>query len=182
MKKNSTLLFCLMLFGACQKNIHPPRDPKFSEHAESPGKVKTAIDTTPRVTGVGGIFFFSKDPDKTKEWYGSHLGMAMDDYGSVFEYRNANSSDLTNYMRWSPFPEGSSYFKPSTKQFMINYRVHNLEGLLRNLKRNGVHILDSIQNYDYGKFVHIMDPEGNKIELWEPVDSVLTKLGGKTTK
>ena len=72
--------------------------------------------------------------------------------------------------------------KPSEKQFMINYRVQNLDGLLRNFKKNGVVIVDSVQKVEYGKFVHIMDSDGNKIELWEPVDSILTKLGTKTTK
>ncbi|HPT14424.1 MAG TPA: VOC family protein [Bacteroidales bacterium] len=139
-------------------------------------------DTTPRVTGIGGIFFFSEDPSATKTWYSKNLGLVTNEYGSVFESRNANRPDEINYLVWTPFKDKSDYFVPSKKPFMINYRVQNLRGLVRQLKAGGVNVLDTIETYDYGKFVHIMDPEGNKIELWEPVDSVLTKMGGKTTK
>lgn len=139
-------------------------------------------DTTPRVTGIGGIFFGSKNPKETMEWYGKNLGLALDQYGSVFEFRNANNPEEINYLRWSPFNKGDAYFDPSEKEFMINYRVQNIDGLIRILKSKGVIIVDNIEITDYGKFIHIMDPDGNKIELWEPVDSVLTKLGSKTTK
>lgn len=139
-------------------------------------------DTTPKVTGIGGIFFYSKNPKETNAWYGKNLGLAIDDYGSPFEFRNAKNPQEINYLRWSPFEEGSDYFKPSEKEFMINYRVQNIEGLVKNLKKNGVTVLDEIQSYEYGKFVHIMDPEGNKIELWEPIDSFFTQMGGETTK
>lgn len=150
---------------------------------KEPQKSETVcIDTTPRVTGIGGIFFRSENPQGIKEWYGKNLGLAIDDYGSVFEFRNACSPEEVNYLRWSPFDENTDYFDPSEKEFMINYRVYNIEQLVKNLKENGVNILDQIEEYEYGKFVHIMDPEGNKIELWEPVDSILTKFGGVTTK
>jgi predicted enzyme related to lactoylglutathione lyase len=139
-------------------------------------------DTTPKVTGIGGIFFFSENPDKTKEWYSENLGLEVNQWGSSFEFRNANRPDEINYLQWSPFKQGSEYFSPSKKEFMVNYRVQNIEGLVNKLKKNGVTILDSIETYDYGKFVHIMDAEGTKIELWEPIDSVFTALGGKTTK
>jgi len=139
-------------------------------------------DTTPKVTGIGGIFFFSENPEKTKMWYSENLGLEVNQWGSSFEFRNANRPDEINYMQWSPFKQGSEYFYPSKKEFMINYRVQNMEGLVNKLKDNGVTILDSIEAYDYGKFVHIMDAEGNKIELWEPIDSVFTAMGGKTTK
>ncbi|TNF42649.1 MAG: VOC family protein [Bacteroidetes bacterium] len=139
-------------------------------------------DTIPKVTGIGGIFFFSDNPDKAKEWYANNLGLEVNEWGSSFEFRNANRPDEINYLQWSPFKSGSTYFAPSKKEFMINYRVQNIEGLVKKLKANGVTILDEIETYDYGKFVHIMDPEGNKIELWEPVDKVFTEMGGKTTK
>ena len=139
-------------------------------------------DTTPRVTGIGGIFFFSDNPEKTKEWYSENLGLEVNPWGASFEFRNANRPDEVNYLQWSPFNRGSEYFSPSKKEFMINYRVQNIEGLVNKLKNNGVTILDSIETFDYGKFVHIMDAEGNKIELWEPVDSALSAMGGKTTK
>lgn len=139
-------------------------------------------DTTPRVTGIGGIFFLAEDPDSLSEWYGNHLGLAIDPYGSPFEFRNTLRPEEINYLRWSPFPDSSTYFSPSGKKFMINYRVNNLEGLLRKLEASGVRVLDEVMEVEYGKFVHILDPEGNKIELWEPVDSVLTQMGGETTK
>jgi len=139
-------------------------------------------DTIPKVTGIGGIFFFSDNPTKTKEWYASNLGLEVNEWGSSFEFRNANRPDEINYLQWSPFRDGSEYFAPSEKEFMVNYRVQHIERLVENLRGNGVTILDSIESYDYGKFVHIMDDDGNKIELWEPVDSVFTAMGGKTTK
>lgn len=136
----------------------------------------------PKVTGIGGIFFFSEDTKKTKEWYAENLGLAVNDYGSSFEFRNAHHPDEINYLQWSPFQKGNQYFEPSKKEFMINYRVQNIKGLLKKLKANGVNILDDIETFDYGKFVHIMDDEGKKIELWEPQDHVFTAMGGETTK
>lgn len=144
--------------------------------------IEVLNDTTPKVTGIGGIFFFSDNPNKLKDWYKQNLGLQTNEYGSTFEYRNAHSPDEINYLQWSPFSQGNEYFSPSKKDFMINYRVQNIEGLVKNLKNSGVTILDSIESYEYGKFVHIMDLEGNKIELWEPIDSVLTAIGNETTK
>lgn len=139
-------------------------------------------DTTPKVTGIGGIFFKSENPKSVREWYGKNLGLAIDDYGSPFEFRNANNHEEINYLRWSPFEKATDYFEPSKKDFMINYRVQNIEGLVKQLKNNGVNVLDEITEYEYGKFVHLIDLEGNKIELWEPVDSFFTNMGGETTK
>lgn len=139
-------------------------------------------DSTPKVTGIGGIFYRSKDPKQAREWYGKNLGLEIDDYGSAFEFRNANRPDEINYLRWSPFYESTDYFNPSEKEFMVNYRVQNIEGLVEKLKGNGVTIVDKIEEYEYGKFVHVMDHEGNKIELWEPIDSFFTEMGGNTTK
>jgi predicted enzyme related to lactoylglutathione lyase len=136
-------------------------------------------DTTPKVTGIGGIFFFSDQPEKTKEWYSQNLGLETSEYGSGFESRNVDRPEEINTLQWCPFKKGSEYFAPSKKEFMINYRVQNLEGLVKKLRANGVTILDKIETYDYGKFVHIMDLEGNKIELWEPIDTV---HHGLTTK
>jgi predicted enzyme related to lactoylglutathione lyase len=153
-----------------------------SDDIAQSGKSLAVADTTPRVTGIGGIFFYSDSPQKTKDWYGQNLGIVSDQYGSVFESRNANRPDEINYLVWSPFKKGNDYFVPSSKEFMINYRVQNIEALLDKLKKNGVSVLDSISTYDYGKFVHILDNEGTKIELWEPIDSELTKLGGETNK
>jgi predicted enzyme related to lactoylglutathione lyase len=174
----SQLLFVAIIVGSCNS------DNKNNSTMDNKNKqTQNAVaDTTPKVTGIGGIFFFLDNPDETKKWYGDNLGLAISEYGSSFEFRNANRPDEINYLQWSPFAKGSDYFAPSGKEFMINYRVQNIEGLVRKLKANGVTIVDDIETYDYGMFVHIMDPEGNKIELWEPVDSVFTKMGGPTTK
>lgn len=154
-----------------------------NKKTDKPGqKVTIMNDTTPKVTGIGGIFFRSKNPVKAREWYGKNLGLEINEYGSSFEFRNANRPDQINYLQWCPFDEGTDYFKPSEKEFMINYRVQNIEGLVKKLRKNGVTIVDEIEKFEYGKFVHILDPEGNKIELWEPVDSVFTQMGGATSK
>jgi predicted enzyme related to lactoylglutathione lyase len=142
----------------------------------------TSNEAIPKVTGIGGIFFCAENPEILKEWYAQNLGLEVNQWGSTFEYRNAHKPDEINYAQWSPFNQGTSYFAPSKKEFMINYRVQHIESLVEKLQENGVIILDKIEEYDYGKFVHIMDVEGNKIELWEPVDSVFTAMGGKTTK
>lgn len=130
--------------------------------------MENSMDTTPKVTGIGGIFFFSDNVKETKEWYAKNLGLEVNDWGSSFESRNVNNPEEINTLQWCPFKKNSDYFSPSKKEFMINYRVQNIEGLLKKLKENGVTVLDNITSYDYGKFVHIMDAEGNKIELWEP--------------
>lgn len=139
-----------------------------------------------KVTGIGGIFFKCKDPGKIKEWYSKNLGLNTDKYGAVFEWYQGADSTRKGFTQWSPFKETTKYFEPSTKDFMINYRVENVEALIETLKKNGVTILDTIQSYDYGKFVHILDPEGNNLELWEPNDIEYEKLGlqlgAKTTK
>ena len=139
-----------------------------------------------RVTGIGGIFFKCKDPGKIREWYQKNLGINTNQYGAVFEWRQGADTTKKGFTTWSPFAEKTKYFEPSTKEFMINYRVENLEALVAELKKDGTTITDTIETYDYGKFVHIMDIEGNKIELWEPNDIAYEKLGkqlgAETTK
>ncbi|HAF35232.1 MULTISPECIES: VOC family protein [Sphingobacterium] len=120
-----------------------------------------------KVTGIGGIFFKCKDSKAVNEWYKAHLGFDTTPYGTSFEWLEKDSGK-EGITQWNPFPESSDYFHPSEKDFMINYRVDNLETLVEELKSQGVTILDDIATYDYGKFVHIVDPEGNKIQLWEP--------------
>ena len=180
--KNMTkILLLTILLASC--NTSTNTDSNINDKSDTPEHKETVVnDTTPKVTGIGGIFFHSKNPQEIREWYGKNLGLAIDDHGSPFEFRNANRPDEVNYLRWSPFEEGTEYFKPSEKAFMINYRVQNIEGLVKNLRENGVTIVDKIEEFEYGKFVHIMDPEGNKIELWEPIDSFFTQMGGATTK
>ncbi len=134
-----------------------------------------------KVTGIGGIFFKCQDPDKMKEWYKNHLGLNTDEYGTTFEWRKSDNANLKGFTQWSPFKETTKYFEPSLKEFMINYRVENLEALVTELKKEGVVICDEIETFEYGKFVHILDAEGNKIELWEPVDEEYDKIvGGRT--
>ncbi|MBN8820416.1 MULTISPECIES: VOC family protein [unclassified Spirosoma] len=120
-----------------------------------------------KVTGIGGIFFKCDDPQKMKDWYAQHLGLPMDAYGTTFKWRDTDDPTKEGTTAWGAFDKNTTYFEPSKKDFMINYRVENIEELVEDLKRNGVVILDEIAVYDYGKFVHILDPEGNSIELWE---------------
>jgi predicted enzyme related to lactoylglutathione lyase len=119
-----------------------------------------------KVTGIGGIFFKCKDPEKVKEWYSKHLGLNTDQYGTSFEWRQGDDPSKYGFTQWSPFSDSTKYFEPSDRDFMINYRVNTMEALVDDLRKEGVTIVDSIESYDYGKFVHILDIEGNKIELW----------------
>ena len=164
MKKTPLLLLAIVIsfsFGYTVKS-------KISE--ETPLKVG-------RVTGIGGIFFKCQNPKAVREWYQTHLGLHTNEYGAVFEWYQGVDSTKKGFSQWSPFKETTTYFKPSTKDFMINYRVDNMEVLVDDLKQNGVMVLDTIATYDYGKFVHILDIEGNKIELWEPNDVAYEQLG-----
>ncbi|WP_424492980.1 VOC family protein [Salinimicrobium sp. GXAS 041] len=121
-----------------------------------------------RVTGIGGIFFKTKDPNAVKDWYNKHLGLNTDQWGCTFWWKDENGNKCST--QWSPFKEDTTYFEPSKKEFMMNFRVENLEELLEVLKEEGVEVMDEIQKVEEGKFGWIMDPEGNKIELWEPND------------
>jgi predicted enzyme related to lactoylglutathione lyase len=149
----TTTAFCL---GFAFKTIITPHD-------------KNAINMK-KVTGIGGIFFKCKDPKAINEWYKTHLGFDTSPYGTSFEWRESEDPTKKGLTQWNPFAENTTYFEPSTKDFMINYRVENLVDLVEQLKKEGVTIVDTIETYDYGKFVHILDVEGNKIELWEPID------------
>lgn len=120
-----------------------------------------------KVTGIGGVFFKCKDPKAITEWYQKHLGLDTNPYGATFEWYETPDSSKKAQTQWTPFGENSKYFD---KDFMINYRVENLEQLVEELKKEGVTIVDKIASFDYGKFVHILDAEGNKVELWEPID------------
>lgn len=178
-KKTAAILALIVIFASHGQQIQTDQ---IMEEQTNKAESNAPAGTAPKVTGIGGIFFFSDNPEEAREWYNKNLGLAVNEYGSSFEFRNANRPDEINYLQWSPFKRGSGYFAPSKKEFMINYRVQNIEALLEKLKANGVTVVDEIETYDYGKFVHIMDPEGNKLELWEPIDSVFTAMGGETTK
>lgn len=131
-----------------------------------------------RVTGIGGIFFKCNESEKMCQWYAIHLGFNTDKYGTSFEWRKADNSDEKGFSVWSPFKKDTYYFLPSQKDFMINYRVENIEQLVEVLKDEGVTVCDEIQTYEYGKFVHILDCEGNKLELWESIDDEYDKMIG----
>lgn len=132
-----------------------------------------------KATGIGRIFFKCKDPNKTKAWYKQHLGLDTDPYGTNFEWRQGTDSSKKGFTQWSPFAEKTTHFENS---FMINYRVENLQWLVEELKKEGVTILDKIEAFEYGKFVHILDGDGNKVELWEPNDVEYDKIVKGRTK
>jgi len=129
-----------------------------------------------KITGIGGIFFKCEDPKKTKNWYKENLNLITDQWGAPFEFKLADRPDVRAYTQWSTFPSNTEYFAPSANEFMINYRVENLEAYLEELKQKGVTICDEIETFDYGKFVHILDGDGRKIELWEPVDRAFDSM------
>jgi predicted enzyme related to lactoylglutathione lyase len=132
-----------------------------------------------RVTAIGGIFFKCQDPAAVREWYNKHLGFNTDQYGTSFEWRHADDPEKKGYSVWSTFPKDTKYFEPSGKDFMINLRVEDLDWLLAELKKEGIEQIGETQAYEYGKFAHIIDPEGNKIELWQSNDEEYEKMIGE---
>jgi predicted enzyme related to lactoylglutathione lyase len=168
MKKNILVILALVtsfFFGFLFKAMitKQPGTYKNQKQPDNSNNIKMK-----KVTGIGGVFFKCKNPDKIKEWYRSHLGFNTDQYGTRFEWVESSDPTKKGTTQWSPFSETENYFEPSAKDFMINYRVENLVKLVEQLKKEGVIVVDQIETYEYGKFVHIMDIEGNKIELWEP--------------
>lgn len=118
------------------------------------------------VTGIGGIFFKCKDPGLTKKWYADHLGIQTDQYGGCFEWKSENGT--AGHTVWSPFDSQTQYFQPSASTFMVNYRVADLEALLPILRAEGVEQVGEMEVHEYGKFAWVLDPDGHKIELWQP--------------
>jgi predicted enzyme related to lactoylglutathione lyase len=127
-------------------------------------------DNMKKVTGIGGIFFKCKDPKKMTEWYQKHLGLKTNPYGATFEWYEDSEKTKKAQTQWTPFPEDTKYFGSTGQDYMINYRIQNIEKLVEELKKEGVTIVDNIEIFDYGKFVHILDAEGNKVQLWEAID------------
>lgn len=122
-----------------------------------------------RVTGIGGIFFKANDPKQLKAWYQQHLGITPDKDGYVaFHWRENDDPEQSGLTVWEAFAHDTKYFEPSQAAFMINYRVDDLDGLLSELRNAGVQVDDRVEEYEYGRFGWVMDPEGNRIELWEP--------------
>jgi len=127
-----------------------------------------------RVTGLGGIFFKAKNAPKLRAWYAKHLGLPIDPSwgGCAFEWREAKAPRRKGSTIWSAFEGGTKYFRPSKKPFMINYRVADVKRVAAALKREGVKVHPKIEESEFGKFTWAMDPEGNRIELWEPPASM----------
>lgn len=122
-----------------------------------------------RVTGIGGVFFKSADPKRLSDWYKTHLGLNVEEWGGVaFQWVNPDNPSGTGTTIWSPFKAESDYFAPSNASFMINYRVADLHALLAALRAEGCQVEDKVDESEYGKFGWVIDPDGNKIELWEP--------------
>ncbi len=122
------------------------------------------------VIGIGGIFFKYKDPKAMRTWYTEVLGMKVNDYGVLFEF-NGDTSKTKGHLQLGAFESDSDYFGNEKQQAMINYRVDDLVTFQRELTEKGVKIVDELESFNYGKFLHIEDPEGNRIELWEPIDT-----------
>jgi predicted enzyme related to lactoylglutathione lyase len=122
-----------------------------------------------RVTGIGGVFFKSRDPKRLGEWYRTHLGMNVEDWGGVaFRWASPDNATGRGTTIWNPFNDDTTYFAPSKASFMINYRVDDLDGLLAALRSEGCDVDEKVEVSEYGKFGWVMDPEGNRIELWQP--------------
>ena len=122
------------------------------------------------VTGIGAFMFKAKNPAELRNWYSKYLGLPTDDYGATFWWNDDKNQKCTT--SWSPMEQQTTYFAPSEKQFMINFRVSNLQLLLAQLRLEDIEIIGEIQEFEYGKFAWILDLEGNKVELWEPIDAV----------
>lgn len=124
-----------------------------------------------RVTGIGGIFFKAKDPKALGAWYRDHLGIAVEEWGgAAFRWASPDNPSGTGTTIWSPFKDETDYFAPSKAPFMINYRVADLHALLAQLRAEGCAVDEKVDESEYGKFGWVVDPEGNKIELWQPPD------------
>ncbi|MES2587889.1 MAG: VOC family protein [Bacteroidota bacterium] len=134
-----------------------------------------------KVTGIGGVFFKCKDPKKLKEWYKKNLGLNTDQYGTNFQWYQGADSTKKGYTQWSPFSEKTTYFGNPEQKFMINYRVADMDYLVKEFKKEGIVMVDSVETVEYGKFLHILDLEGNRVELWEPYDNDYGKITGGLT-
>jgi catechol 2,3-dioxygenase-like lactoylglutathione lyase family enzyme len=122
-----------------------------------------------RVTGIGGIFFKSKDPKALAAWYKTHLGIEVEAWGgAAFRWKGPANPDGGGTTIWNPFAADTGYFAPSTASFMINYRVDDLHAVLTALRAEGVQVDAKVDESDYGKFGWVIDPDGNKLELWQP--------------
>jgi catechol 2,3-dioxygenase-like lactoylglutathione lyase family enzyme len=130
---------------------------------------KTTMSQQGRILGIGGIFFKSANQQQMKEWYTKHLGLADSGHGVMLPWREKDNPESEQMTIWSIFPGNTKYFEPGPASFMVNYIVDNLEALLDRLAKEGVRIDPKRQDESYGRFAWIYDPDGNKIELWQPL-------------
>ena len=122
-----------------------------------------------RVTGIGGIFFKASDPKALAAWYERHLGVPIETWGgATFKFREMEDPERENYLVWTPFKSDTKYFDPSRSPFMVNFRVKNLDAMLTQLREAGVEVDARVEESEFGRFGWCMDPEGNRLELWEP--------------
>jgi predicted enzyme related to lactoylglutathione lyase len=119
--------------------------------------------TVERVTGIGGVFFKAADPEALRSWYAGHLGIAVEDYGgATFQWKGPG------FTTWAIFPAESDYFGSGSQQWMVNFRVLDLDAMLEQLRAAGTSVDDRVEEHEYGRFGWAVDPEGNRFELWEP--------------
>ena len=126
-----------------------------------------------RVTGLGGVFVKTDDPDGLREWYRTRLGIDVEDFGASFTWREAMNPDVTGYSVWGVFPQATHYFDPSSRPFMINFRVDDLDRVLKTLRSAGESVADGVHEDEYGRFGWVMDPDGTRIELWDAAGATL---------
>ncbi len=136
----------------------------------------------PRVHAIGGIFFRSNNPEASRNWYKRHLGLNVDEYGTNFVWREEQAPQNRGYTQWSAFEHDTTYFGSADQQFMLNYRVDDLETLVEVLREDGVKIVGEIMHEAYGKFAHVIDGDGRRVELWEPIDTEYKKMLDGVTK
>lgn len=134
------------------------------------------------VHGIGGVFLRSDDPAATREWYRDHLGLTIDAYGTSFSWRRDGDPERSGHTVWSPFDADTDYFGDRGQQFMVNFRVDDLDGLLARLRAAGVTVADEIEELPFGRFAHFVDNEGRRMELWEPIDDVYRREVDGITK
>ncbi len=125
------------------------------------------------ITGIGGILFKCKDKSKTTKWYSENLGLKSESWGAVFHWREFANSTIEGSTSWGPFDNETDYFGPSGQEFMLNYRVQNMNELLQKLQADGIPVVKISETAEYGKFAWVDDVDGRRIELWEPIDSAL---------
>lgn len=149
----------------------PARAKSPKRTAPAAKRARATVTPLVRATGLGGMFFKSDDPKALMQWYQKHLGIEPDPYGGwSFKWREMRRAQRIGCTVFNPFERATKYFDPSEQPYMFNFRVADLKALLTQLRREGVHVIDKIEEYPFGKFGWIIDPEGRKIELWEPPD------------